>query len=101
MDGKFIPLAKRSKREQKSYHIEKRLTWGSFNPVTRTKASAKAYDRNKEKRQFRNGELPFDLHIVMFNFDSNGFHIQNKISVFARLQNRIGILRLLVGYTVI
>jgi len=62
MDGKFIPLVKRSKREQKSHHNEKRLTWGSFNPVTRTKASAKAYDRNKQKRQLRNNcELSFDL----------------------------------------
>ena len=65
MDKKFIPLAKRSKREQKAHNDEKRQTWGSFNPVTRIKANEKTYDRNKEKRQLR-GELPFGLSKTTF-----------------------------------
>jgi hypothetical protein len=44
---RFIPLEKRSKREQKQYHASKRGSWDDVNPVTKTVPSKKVYDRKK------------------------------------------------------
>ncbi|MBQ9031058.1 MAG: hypothetical protein IJ106_06350 [Parasporobacterium sp.] len=60
---KYIPLSKKSKKEQKKYHEMQRHTWNGLNPVTRTVPNGKGYDRNKLKnidrrngREFRNDE---------------------------------------------
>ena len=48
---KFIPLEKRSKKEQKEYYAGQRRTWGSLSPVTRTVPNGKAYNRKKKAKQ--------------------------------------------------
>lgn len=50
---KFIPLEKRSKKEQKKFYAMQRRTWEGFNPVTRVKENGKAYNRKKQGREFR------------------------------------------------
>ena len=49
MREKFIPYEKLSKKEQKKQDTQKRLTWGAFNPVTRTKPNGKIYSRARVK----------------------------------------------------
>ena len=51
MSEKFIPLEKRSKKEQKEYHKKSRRDWGILSPITRKTKNKKAYDRNREKRE--------------------------------------------------
>ena len=55
---KYVPLDKRSKKEQREYHSRQRRTWGDIKPVTRSVPNGKAYNRKKEKqktgREFRN-----------------------------------------------
>ena len=46
----FIPLEKRSKKEQKAYHKSQRGTWHEFSPVTRIMPNGKAYSRSRNKR---------------------------------------------------
>ncbi len=56
---KYVSLDKRSKKAQKEYYSERRVTWGELNPVTRSVPSGKIYNRKKEKqrigKEFRNG----------------------------------------------
>ena len=54
MKQKFVPLAKRSKREQKGHHAAQRRDWGNLNPATRKTPNLKAYNRKKSKQQWRN-----------------------------------------------
>ena len=51
MKQKYIPLAKRSKREQKEYHSTRRGSWGGVNPVTRKTDNAKIYSRKTRSGQ--------------------------------------------------
>jgi len=44
----FIPLKKRSKKEQKKHHAQMRRTWGGINPVTKKPPNPKAYRRKKQ-----------------------------------------------------
>ena len=46
---RFVPLDKKSKKEQKKFHAKQRKTWGEFSPVTRTVPNGKAYNRKKLK----------------------------------------------------
>ncbi len=46
----FIPMEKRSKKQQRAYHAAQRGTWHEFCPVTRVVPNGKAYNRNKAKR---------------------------------------------------
>ena len=46
----FIPMEKRSKKEQRAYHVAQRGTWHEFCPVTRIVPNGKAYNRSKAKR---------------------------------------------------
>ena len=48
---KHIPYEKLSKKEKRKMDAARRNTWGNLNPVTRTPANSKAYDRNKVKRE--------------------------------------------------
>lgn len=43
MKQKYVPLEKRSKRQQKEYHSEQRKDWGNLNPVTRKNKNLKAH----------------------------------------------------------
>lgn len=51
--GKFIPINKKSKKEQKAYYAKQRNTWGELNPVTRTVPNGKGYNRKKMKQEER------------------------------------------------
>lgn len=46
----FIPLEKRSKKAQRAEHALRRGSWNGINPVTRTSANPRAYNRNQFKR---------------------------------------------------
>ena len=46
---KFIPYEKLSKKEKRKVDASKRQTWGELNPVTRSPANSKAYNRNKAR----------------------------------------------------
>ena len=50
---KYVSIDKRSKKAQKEYYSKKRLTWGEFNPVTRSVPSGKTYNRKKDKQKNR------------------------------------------------
>ena len=47
---KFTPYEKLSKKAKKEVDKARRNTWGELNPVTRTPANSKAYNRSKAKR---------------------------------------------------
>ena len=46
---KYVPLEKRSKKEQKAYHAQQRGSWNGVNPVTRVVPNKKVYDRKRAK----------------------------------------------------
>ena len=41
----YVPIEKRSKKEQKAIARSRRTTWGGMSPVTRVPANPKAYSR--------------------------------------------------------
>ena len=45
----YVPLNKRSKKEQRKHYSSQRGFWGDINPVTRSVPSGKTYNRKKEK----------------------------------------------------
>jgi|GEM_PF-1377399 hypothetical protein len=47
---KFIPREKLSKKAQRELNNKMRKTWGTLNPVTRTPANPKAYNRKKLRK---------------------------------------------------
>lgn len=52
---KLIPLSKMSKKARKAYNESKRGSWNGLNPITRTNAKSKGYNRAFEKQSA--GEL--------------------------------------------
>lgn len=50
---RYVPLSKKSKKEQKKFHDMQRSTWNGLNPVTRTVPNGKAYNRKKLRQQDR------------------------------------------------
>lgn len=50
---KYIPVSKRSKKEQRALHAAKRGSWNGLNPVTRKPPNSRAYDRREERRMIR------------------------------------------------
>ena len=54
---KYVSLDKRSKKAQKEYYSERRVTWGELNPVTRSVPSGKNYNRKKDKQEMRRADL--------------------------------------------
>jgi hypothetical protein len=58
---KYVPLEKRSKKEQRAWHAARRGSWNGVKPVTRIVPNKKHYDRKKQRR-----ELPPDAVSVFF-----------------------------------
>lgn len=46
---KFVSYEKMSKKQQKIVNASKRGNWGNVKPITKVKASAKIYNRNKSR----------------------------------------------------
>lgn len=51
---KYVSMDKRSKKATKEYYSGLRQTWGGLNPVTRTVPNGKAYNRKKDKQEWKN-----------------------------------------------
>ncbi|MDO4977523.1 MAG: hypothetical protein Q4E53_09705 [Eubacteriales bacterium] len=49
----FVPIHKKTKKEQKEYYSQYRNTWNGLNPVTRTVPNGKGYNRKKLKNEDR------------------------------------------------
>lgn len=50
-----IPLEKRSKKEQRTYHAKQRGSWNGVNPVTKVVPSKKIYSRKgKQAKHWNN-----------------------------------------------
>ena len=43
----FVPLEKRSKKEQRAYYAKQRGSWNGINPVTRVVPNKKKYNRKR------------------------------------------------------
>ena len=56
---RFVPLGKKSKKEQKKDHARQRKTWEGISPVTRTVPNGKAYNRRKRKADERRSSSDF------------------------------------------
>ena len=52
MRQQYVPLEKRSKREQREYHAAQRGSWCELNPVTRKPPNPKAYTRKKSGQRY-------------------------------------------------
>ena len=52
MRQKYIPLEKRTKREQKESNALQRKDWGKVHPATQKSINAKAYNRKKSKQRW-------------------------------------------------
>jgi hypothetical protein len=49
---KYVPLEKRSKKEQRAWHARQRGNWNGVKPVTRIVPSKKVYSRKKKRQEF-------------------------------------------------
>ena len=64
---KYVSLDKRSKKAQKAYYSERRVTWGELNPVTKSVPSGKNYNRKINRRCEELTEIPdTDLKSTLF-----------------------------------
>lgn len=64
----YVPINKRTKKQQKEYHKQQRATW-NINPVTRTVPNGKGYNRNKIKQEDRrNGRMSGNQDNLLFLF---------------------------------
>lgn len=61
MKQKYIPLEKKSKREQKMYHALQRRDWGTLDPLTKKAENGKAYNRKKSKQRWHEFEPGLDF----------------------------------------
>lgn len=48
---RFIPLNKRSKKEQKAFNDKQRRGWNGVKPYTCTFSDVRTYKRNKQKKE--------------------------------------------------
>jgi hypothetical protein len=53
---RLVPVHKRSKKEQKTYHARRRKIWHEVSPVTRVVPSGKVYKRALVKQDSRKEE---------------------------------------------
>ena len=68
MKQRYVPLGKRSKREQEAYNKARRGNWGGLNPVTKKPPNPKAYTRKKTGKRYEIEPTPgfFDaMPIIM------------------------------------
>lgn len=56
---KWVPLEKRSKKEQRRAAALRRSDWGALNPVTRKPESSRAYNRRKAQIWKKEPDLRF------------------------------------------
>ena len=63
---RFVPLDKKSKKEQKKFHARQRKTWEGISPVTRTVPNGKAYNRKKLKADERRSSSDFRNEKLLF-----------------------------------
>ncbi len=47
---KYIPVEKRSKKQQRAYYAARRGSWHGVDPVTKTVPSKKLYNRKRAKQ---------------------------------------------------
>ena len=71
---KYVSLDKQSKKAQKEYYSERRVTWGELNPVTRSVPSVKSYNRKKDKQEMRRTDRD-----SRGGFDVSFFFIYEKV----------------------
>jgi hypothetical protein len=55
MKQRYIPLEKRSKREQREHYATRRGNWGDVNPVTKKSPDPKVYNRKKARQRYEHG----------------------------------------------
>lgn len=72
MKQPYIPLEKRSKREQKEHFTARRGSWGDVNPVTKKSPNPKAYNRKKIGRRYEHEPLPDFYVYIWVNFIKKG-----------------------------
>ena len=80
---KYIPLNKRSKKEQKKYYSQLRQTWGEISPVTRSTPNGRAYDRNKlrqsDRRNGRNASYEAPAVLFCSKLSGSVLYSQTKL----------------------
>lgn len=65
---KFIPYQKLSKKKKRELDRKRRGTWGNLNPVTRTPANSKAYQRQKARKWKREDFPTVSLFFHSFTY---------------------------------
>ena len=61
-DAQYVPLEKRSKKEQKAFYAQQRKSWGNVNPVTKKLPNGKAHHK-KKARQWKNDDHGLAFYI--------------------------------------
>ena len=80
---KYVSLDKRSKKAQKEYYSERRVTWGELNLVTRSVPSGKNYNRKKDKQEMRRADLRSgDGFEASFFYEKEHLGFENKILIW-------------------
>lgn len=64
---KYVSMDKRSKKARKEYYSSLRQTWGGLNPVTRTVPNGKAYNRKKDKQEWKNYKTTSSMTKCIFS----------------------------------
>ncbi len=72
MKQTYVPLDKRSKKQQKEYHDKQRKDWNGVNPVTRKVESKKLYNRKKTGQWYQHEP-------------STGFFVFQKVNPLPRV----------------
>lgn len=57
----YVSIDKQSKKAQKAFYSSHRSTWGDLNPATRIMPNGKAYNRKKNKAEYRKMALQKNL----------------------------------------
>ena len=89
MKQKFIPLNKRSKKEQREYHAAQRKDWGTQDPATRKMPNQKAYNRKKSKQRRIEHEPCLDFFYSSICCSLYSFSLRSLISTFSFSNNSL------------
>ena len=73
MKEKYVPLDKRTKREQREYHAKQRRDWGEISPITKKLPNQKLYNRKKSKHRHYEPGLDFLVNASFAAFCSASF----------------------------